>query len=370
METNQPLRVLHVVESFGAGVLEVVRNLTNELVRGGDAVAVAHGLRPESPTDRRQGFDDGVEVIELPWARRTPKVEVAAGRALRSLAKSWRPDVVHLHSSFAGAVGSVAVAGSYPSIYTPHGYSFTMRDQSRSRRAVYRLMETFTARRVDLVGAVSEAEAEVARLVAPADKVVVVNNGIPALDSSNGEAPPCRSEKATPPRAVAVGRIDAARQPAATAGILARVADVAEVAWVGGGGRGGIPESVVTERGVPVSGWLAHDAALELIGAATACLHWTAWDGAPLSVLEAMACDTVVIASDIPATREILTAEQICATEEEAAAKLRQVLTQPDVRRDLLAGQRARRAKFGADRMASEWRKIYERVSGLEPAWN
>jgi glycosyltransferase involved in cell wall biosynthesis len=370
VETNQPLRVLHVLESFGAGVLEVVRNLANELVGNGDTVAVAHGLRPESPDDRRQGFADAVEVIELPWARRTVQVEVAAGRALRKLARAWRPDVIHLHSSFAGAVGSVAVAGSYPCVYTPHGYSFTMRDQSRSRRAVYRLMETFTARRVDLVGAVSEAEADVARLVAPAEKVVVVNNGIPALDRANGSTPLSDAAKATPPRAVAVGRIDAARQPAQTAGILARVADVAEVAWIGGGGRGGIPESVVTERGVPVSGWLDHDTALERIGAATVCLHWTAWDGAPLSVLEAMACDTVVIASDIPATREILDPAQICASEDQAAEKLRQVLTQADVRRDLLAGQRARRSKFGADRMASEWRKIYERVSGLESTWN
>jgi glycosyltransferase involved in cell wall biosynthesis len=368
--TNQPLRVLHVVESFGAGVLEVVRNLANKLAEGGDSVAVAHGLRPESPADHREGFVDGVEVIELPWARRTPKAEFTAGRALRSLAAAWKPDVIHLHSSFAGAVGSVAVAGSHPCIYTPHGYSFTMRDQSRARRAVYRLMETFTARRVALVGAVSEAEAEVARRVAPAAKVVVVNNGIPALDQDNLSPPLGANGKATPARAVAVGRIDAARQPAATADILAQVADVADVAWIGGGGRGGIPESVVTERGVPVSGWLDHDAALELIGAATACLHWTAWDGAPLSVLEAMACDTVVIASDIAATREILDPEQICATESEAATKLRQVLIQPEMRRRLLEGQRRRRSKFGADRMASDWRKTYERVTRLEPAWN
>jgi glycosyltransferase involved in cell wall biosynthesis len=368
--TNQPLRVLHVVESFGGGVLEVVRYLANSLCEGGDTVAVAHGLRPESPADHRQGFIDGVEVIELPWARRTPKAEVTAGRALHSLAGAWKPDLIHLHSSFAGAVGSVAVAGSHPCIYTPHGYSFTMRDQSHARRAVYRLMETFTARRVDLVGAVSEAEAEVARLVAPTEKVVVVNNGIPALDRAHGPTPLSSNGKATPPRAVAIGRIDAARQPAATAGILSQVADVADVAWIGGGGRGGVPESVVTERGVPVSGWLDHDAALDLIGAATACLHWTAWDGAPLSVLEAMACDTVVIASNIAATREMLDPEQICATESEAAAKLRQVLVQPEVRRRLLEGQRVRRSKFGADRMASEWRKTYERVIGLESAWN
>ena len=46
-----------------------------------------------------------------------------------------------------------------PIVYTPHGYSFTMGDQGRLRRLAYRAIERSTARRVSLVGAVSDAEA-------------------------------------------------------------------------------------------------------------------------------------------------------------------------------------------------------------------
>ena len=43
-------------------------------------------------------------------------------------------------------------------------------------------------------------------------------------------------------------------------------------------------------------------------------LHWTAWDGLPLSILEAMANDVVVIASDIPANRELSVPSRSSAT--------------------------------------------------------
>src|SRR3954467_14287150 len=81
----------------------------------------------------------------------------------------------------------------------------------------------------------------------------------------------------------------------------------------------------------------------ERLGAATAYLHWSAWDGRSLAVLEAMACDVVVVASDIAANREVLSPEQVCATEEGAAELLRAVVTDEDARERLLAGQRTRR---------------------------
>ena len=34
--------------------------------------------------------------------------EIAAARRLREIARTWQPDVVHLHSSFAGVVTTTA----------------------------------------------------------------------------------------------------------------------------------------------------------------------------------------------------------------------------------------------------------------------
>lgn len=352
-----PLRILHVVEAFGGGVFEMVRTLAGRLAEAGESVAIAYGRRPETPDSVRELVAPAVELYELPWQRRGPLEQVRAGRRLRPLVRAWQPDVIHLHSSFAGVVGALTLDRSIPIVYTPHGYSFTMGDQGPLRRLAYRALERSTARRVSLIGAVSAAEARAAREVAPAAKVIVVSNGIPQLDRLPADAPlPALGE---PPRAIAIGRIDEARMPAAAAGILAAVSDLAEVEWVGGGGRGGVPESTVTGRGVPVSGWLSHEEALARLRSAGACLHWTAWDGQPLSILEAMANDVVVVARDIEATREMLGSRQVCGSEREAVSLLRRVLTDPALHRELLRSQRRRRDRYGAARMAADWRGAY-----------
>jgi glycosyltransferase involved in cell wall biosynthesis len=359
----RPLRILHVSEAFGGGVFEIVKTLAERLAAGGDTVAIAYGRRPETPEDVASQVDPAVELMALPWGeRRSPFEQVGAARELRRLVAEWKPDVVHLHSSFAGVVGTTVLPRRLPKIYTPHGYSFTMADQSRARRLAYGGLERLTARGATLIGAVSEAEARTARTVAPARKVVVVHNGIPELDDlpESGPLPPLGE----PPKAIALGRIDGARLPKQTAGILAAVSGLAEVAWVGGGGRGDIPPSVVTDQGVPVTGWVPRPEAQARLREAAICLHWTAWDGQPLSLLEAMANDVAVVARDIEPTREIVGERQVCRSEQEAIALMGRILTEPELRQELIQSQRRRRSAYGAQRMADAWQELYRRVDG------
>ena len=358
-------RVLHVVEAFGGGVFEVVRLLSEYFAADGHPVAIAYGRRSETPEDVRAKIAPEVELFPLPWDRRAPREQLSAARALRRLAANWEHDVVHLHSSFAGAIGSLALPRSTPKVYTPHGYSFTMQSRSSSQRGLFKAIEWLTSRGVDVIGAVSEAEARDARQVAPANKVTVVRNGIPELDDPPAGGPPERPGR---PRAIAVGRITEQRQPAAAARILASVADIADVSWVGGAGRGGVPESAVTDEGVPVTGWLNRPGVLSALTDATVYLHWTAWDGQPLSILEAMAEDVVVVASDIEPCLEILGTGQVCASEAEAAALIRRIVSDRGFREGLLASQRQRSARFGARRMAHEWRTVYEDLAAPQPA--
>jgi glycosyltransferase involved in cell wall biosynthesis len=193
---------------------------------------------------------------------------------------------------------------------------------------------------------------------------VIVPNGIPELDDPPGGAHDRDTKR---PRVVAMGRTDTARRPVEAAGILASVADVAHVEWVGGAGRGGVPAAAITRQGVPLTGWLPRHEALERLRAATACLHWAAWDGRPLIVLEAMAYDVVVVSSDIPPLRELLEPGQLCASADEASRLLRRVLTEPRFRAQLLEGQRRRRAGAGARRMTDEWRDLYGEVATGTP---
>src|SRR5207247_7839684 len=85
------------------------------------------------------------------------------------------------------------------------------------------------------------------------------------------------------PHVLALGRIAEQRQPEACARILGGLRDIAHVEWVGGAARAGCSGRAALETAaVPVTGWLPRPNAQSRLSAATAYLHWTAWDGQPL----------------------------------------------------------------------------------------
>jgi glycosyltransferase involved in cell wall biosynthesis len=361
VQSGDALRVLHVVEAFGGGVYEIVRTLAERTARSGRAVGVAYGRRPETPLAVRHDFPPEVELFPLPWDERSPRAQLAAGRALHRLVAAWRPAIVHLHSSFAGAVGMAVVRGSVPTIYSPHAYASAMPGQRPVRLATYRAVERVTSRWVTLVGAVSSSEARFARDVLGARRVCVVPNGIPELDD-----PPGSPERAGRPLVVALGRICAQRRPGACARILRSLADVADTAWIGGGDPAGSRAASLRAAGVTVSGWLPREEALARLATASVYLHWTAWDGLALSLLDAMARDVVVVGSDIPPTRDLIGRRQVCASEPDAVELIRRVLSEPSLRDALLADQRRRRAAHSAERMTRLWLEVYERLAGAD----
>jgi glycosyltransferase involved in cell wall biosynthesis len=341
-------------------VFEMVRLLAEESASAGHEVAIAYGVRPETPPDVPAHFSPEVKLHPTAWVQRSPGAQLRAARELRTLVAEWQPDMIHLHSSFAGAVGALALDGGTPIVYSPHGYSFEMKDHSPARRAAFRAIEAFVARRVTLIGAVSLDEAQLVREKLRHSRVTVVQNGIPELDA------PVRPRLRTrqPPLAVTMGRISSQRQPDACARILQEVSDVAEPLWIGGFRPGSRHLAGLRAAGIPITGWIEREQALEQLEQAAIYLHWTAWDGQPLSVLEAMARDVIVVAHDIPPLRELLDPCQLCQTEREAAQLIRRLTGEPVLREVLLADQRERAKWFGRQRMVQAWHRVYGELCG------
>jgi glycosyltransferase involved in cell wall biosynthesis len=352
------LRILEVTESFATGTMEVVRLIAEGAGRAGHRVAIAYGERPETPAHLRDRVAAEVELIPLRWTSRTLGTQVRSARQLRRLARGWKPDVIHLHSSFAGAVGAVTVSTLAPTIYTPHAYSF-LADVSPPRRAAYRWIERYVAHRVALVGAVSESEARLARELG-ARAVEVVPNGIPELDDRR---PAPRAPRVGPPTVVTMGRIVPQRRPLRTAQILRAVSDLADVCWIGGPGPDERLSQAVRDLEIPVTGWLDRDEAVRRLSEATVLLNWSAWDSHPLSVLEAMALDVLVIGSDIEANRTLVGADQVRGGDDDAVELLRDVLTDEDRRDAMLERQRERGGSFASARMVSDWLAIYDSLA-------
>ena len=73
-------------------------------------------------------FDKRIHLIEVKNFGRAidPAKDIAAFFEVKKIAAEIKPNVIHLHSSKAGAIGRMAFNGKIPMFYTPHGYSFLM----------------------------------------------------------------------------------------------------------------------------------------------------------------------------------------------------------------------------------------------------
>jgi glycosyltransferase involved in cell wall biosynthesis len=113
-----------------------------------------------------------------------PREDAAAVARLARALGELRPDVVHAHSSKAGAVARLARVAhpAIPVVYTPHGYAFAGHFSSRAQRRLYGGIERALAPLASRVVCVCEAEARLARSVGAPARVRVVHNGVEPAD--------------------------------------------------------------------------------------------------------------------------------------------------------------------------------------------
>jgi len=302
--------VLHVVESWGAGVRSAVLQfvaatpeLEHHLLRG--------VRRAEFASEDEQRFAS-VGVLPRGW--------IAARRAITRGVRDVRPDAVHAHSSFAGVFVRTTLRRSSTRqiVYSPHCFGFERRDVAPPVRLAIRLIERLLARNTDTIAACSPHEARTASRLR-ARRVVYVPNvaTIPAL---------AMLEHRDPNRVVAVGRIGAQKDPdffrAAVMHLRRGGHPGLDARWIGDGDDR-IARLRLERAGIPTTGWLSTFEAHKALGQAGVYLHTARWEGFPVSILEAIELGIPVIAREVPtmagaiATPGITTPEQMAAATDE-----------------------------------------------------
>lgn len=172
-------RVLLVYQPTDGGVARHVSDLASGLADHGYEVV----LCGPAPPDGFRGFQLHMQ-LDLRRAI-SPHADLRALAAFERIVRAVRPDVVHTHSSKAGAIVRLGRLSHprTPTIYSPHGYAFAGHFARELERSAYRQIERTLARLASRVVCVCEAEARLARMIGPADRVRVVYNGIePAGD--------------------------------------------------------------------------------------------------------------------------------------------------------------------------------------------
>lgn len=133
----------------------------------------------------------GVRTIVIPGlARDVSGSDAGAYRHIAALIRAEKPDIVHLNSSKAAALGALAarLAGVPRIIVTDHGWAFMERRNFFARAAIW-FVSWLTALMAHVIIAVSDFEARISRtLPFCAGKVVRIYNGIDlAMPFGTGE---------------------------------------------------------------------------------------------------------------------------------------------------------------------------------------
>lgn len=297
---RRKVKLLFIVEAMGGGVFTYIVDLANELVNQYD-MYIAYAIRPQTPKDYKNYFDERICLIEVKDFIRSVQStkDIKAFFEIRKIADQIKPDIIHLHSSKAGALGRWAFNGKkIPLFYTPHGYSFLMQNYSVSKRFVYKTIEMLCAKRSCTTISCSEGEhKETLKL---SKRAAYVNNGI-NIEVLQKLLSSIQIETNKIFTIFTLGRICYQKNPMLFNQIAEEMPDV-HFLWIGDGEM----RNELTASNIEITGWMDRKDALAKSASADVFLLTSLWEGLPISLLEAMYMKKPCVVNDVIGNHDVI----------------------------------------------------------------
>ena len=289
------IKVLHIGEYVQGGVATYIKTLiTWDREHGIDNYLLMSEEKSEHT------WDFPADKIAYYSYRRSPFSLLPAMRAIQKHIRRIEPDIVFLHSSWAGMLARVPLLfgeGRPRVIYNPHGWSFLM-DVPMWKKRIYSLIERILAKKTDIIINVSKYEYDCGiRYGMPQEKMKILYSGIPDVATMVPQKTVRFFEGVI--NILFVGRFD--RQKG-----LDFLLDVFR--------KNKFPHLHLTVIGAPVIstetnnyyddeqisflGWVQNSQIGEYYRAADAVIMPSRWEGFSIVALEAMRYGTAILASD------------------------------------------------------------------------
>ena len=356
---------MHIVESYGGGAFTSVNQLVNSFADSNEVILV-HSLRNETPPQYWTRVNPNVTRIYLPMPSGiSVKLLFPAIKNLVGLIKLHKPDVVHIHSSFAGVIGRIAVVlAGFPRkqvYYSPRGFSFIRSDISAKAAFVYKAIEWLMAKLGGTVVGCSSDEFKMARKLT--SRATLIHNSIDVakVDAILGETPLVSHDYFT---VGTIGRTTAAKNPLKWAEVAKAVKAVrpnVRFLWIGDSG-----EDILKPYAdfIDFVAWAPREDGLRLLKQnADIMLLTSDWEGLPLSLIEAMAMGLPCVATDIIGNRDVVQSGYngfLASDVAELAKSIVVLADNPELCRKLGANARTTAlAKFDLPRMVASYSELY-----------
>jgi len=313
------IRILLVITRLELGgaqrvVLHTARNLDRERF----AAALAWGPGDLLDDEVMAIPDLGVFPVDSLVRPIAPISDFRALASLRAAMRSFRPQVVHTHSSKAGILGRLAARlERVPAVvHTVHGFGFTPL-QTAPVRMAFRAAEGLLARWTDHFVTVSETDRQrgIEMGLFPSGRATVIRAGIDLEKfraAADGDS--VRERLGVPvdsPLVAQIGNFKAQKAPLDFVRVAAAVQKKIPEAWfvmVGDGPLRGRAEGLARSLGLAdrmiFCGWW--DDIPGLLAAATVSVLTSRHEGLPCSVVESLAAGVPVVATAVDGTVEVV----------------------------------------------------------------
>ncbi|MGG5823781.1 glycosyltransferase [Falsiroseomonas sp. HW251] len=364
--TTRPLRLAHVTEAPGGGVLSYLQEAVAFQARSPDVAAVSV-LGPEVNAAPIAAIDSPKLVVRTFEHRRGSVAGLLRlGRLTGSLLDDSRAEILHVHSTFAGVMARLRAAFSFRRpkvVYSPHGWAFS---RTSSVRPLIVAAERLLACVTDRIVCVSHAEmADAVAEGIPASKCVVIENGIATLPAAPAVAAP-KSARGGRLRVLFVGRFDRQKGFDFCLAVMARLGDAAECFAVGDYVVGPAEAQLAIPENVTLLGWRDRAEVVELYKHADLLIMPSRWEGLPIVALEAMRSGLPIFSTPVGGLRDVvvdgITGRLFELSDPETVAGMIRSVTRETLAGYAERGHRRFLERFTAERMNSETVALYRSI--------
>jgi len=292
-------KILHIAEPFATGVLSFLLDITKCQVEDFE-VYIAYGIRPLTPENVQGLFDKRINFIKVDSFNGAigTVLNPHAYKEINKLFHEIKPDIVHLHSSASGFVGRWSIpCRKVKMFYTPHGYSFLMKDGSKLKNKFFLLMEYISAMKGATTVACSKGEYNEA-LKLPG-KSTYVNNGINIEQLQEYVTEKDRID--SNPIVCTSGRICYQKNPKLFNEVAELLPNIKFV-WIGQGEM----DYELKAPNIEVTGWLSREDALKIMSNVNFFMLTSLWEGLPISLLEAMYLKNICLVSNVIGNNNVI----------------------------------------------------------------
>lgn len=359
----QALKVLHVAETLPGGIATYLRDVIR-LQLEDPGIGAVRVLAPQEHLSHLGALPD--EVLRG-YARsgRNLRSFWNLMLALRTQAFELRPQIIHLHSSFAGVIGRLSrlwLPKGVQIVYCPHGWAFS-RDDSRVSRLAYTWIERCLAFWSDAWVAISRHELDVARAAGiRSDHACLINNGI--RDSESLAVPLSPSFDPAYLNLLFVGRHDRQKGLDILLSAMAKLQSDSVRLYIAGAG---VVDHGIRQTNTSNIFWLDWLAADELLGYYRACdavVVPSRWEGFGLVAVEAMAAGKAVIAARAGALGDIvddgLTGRLVDVGDDRGLAEVFTKANRDELKQWGTAGRKKYIEKYDVTRVNRELSALYQ----------